>query len=154
MTFIERVCIALNRAKVGYVIVGGYAVALHGAIRGTLDIDIALHWSRQDLESAESALNSIGLSSRLPIRAIDIFNFRDEYIRNRNLIAWNFHNPVDPSELVDIIITFDAKGKKVLLKNIAEIKVPLLNIKDLIAMKKISSRPQDYEDIKALEKLK
>ena len=154
MTFLERVCEALNQSGVRYVVVGGYAVSLHGAIRGTLDIDVALRWTKHDLLKAEDALQKIGLVSRLPVTALDVFNYRDEYIRNRNLIAWNFHNPVDPSELLDIIINFDAKGKRAVYKQLSTTSVPVLNIRDLIDMKKASGRPQDIEDIRALEKLK
>jgi len=38
--FILRVIEALKGHRVAYAIVGGYAVALHGAVRGTVDIDI------------------------------------------------------------------------------------------------------------------
>ena len=154
MTFLERVCDALNQSGVRYLLVGGYAVSLHGAIRGTLDIDVALRWTKHDLLKAEDALQKIGLVSRLPVTALDVFEYRDEYIRNRNLIAWNFYNPGDPSELLDIIINFDAKGKRAIYKQLSTTSVPVLNIKDLIDMKKMSGRPQDIEDIKALEKLK
>ena len=154
MIFLERVCEALNGANVRYMIVGGYAVALHGAVRGTLDIDIALRWTKKDLKNAEVALNEIGLISHLPINALEVYNFRDEYIQNRNLIAWNFRNPNDLSEQLDIIINFDVKGKKALFKQLSGTSVPVLNIRDLIAMKKTSGRSQDLEDIKALEKLK
>lgn len=153
MTFLERVCTALNRVNVRYVIVGGYAVALHGAVRGTLDIDIALRWTKKDLEKAEAALEEIGLVSRLPLTAGDVFQFRDEYVRNRNLIAWNFLNPGDPSEQLDIVINFDAKGKTAVLRQLPAASVPVLNIKDLIKMKRCSGRAQDMEDVKALEKL-
>ena len=148
MTLLERVCKALNRAKVRYVIVGGYAVALHGAIRG------ALRWTKKDLLKTEAALMEIGLVSRLPVTALDVFEYREEYIRNRNLVAWNFQNPSDPSEQLDVIINFDAKGKRAVYKRLPDTSVPLLNIKDLIEMKKTSGRPQDIEDIRALEKLK
>jgi len=154
MTFLERVCEALNQCGVRYVLVGGYAVSLHGAIRGTLDIDVALRWTKHDLLKAVAALRKIGLVSHLPITALDVFNYRDEYIQNRNLIAWDFHNPDDPSELLDIIINFDAKGKRAVYKQLATTSVPVLNIRDLIDMKEASGRPQDIEDIKALEKLK
>ena len=153
MIYLERVCTALNEANVRYAIVGGYAVALHGGIRGTLDIDIALRWTLKDLSKMEAALISIGLVSRLPISATDVFQFRDEYIRNRNLIAWNFHNPDDPSQQVDVIINFDAKSKKVLKKRLRNTDIPLLNIQDLIQMKKTSARPQDIEDVNALKQL-
>jgi hypothetical protein len=153
MTFVERVCEILNKSRVRYVVVGGYAVALHGAIRGTVDIDVALRWTKGDLAKAEDALRKIGLVSRLPITAQDVFQYRDEYIRNRNLIAWNFHNPADPSEQLDVIINFDAKGKRAVYKRLSTTSIPVLNIRDLIDMKKASGRPQDIEDIKALEKL-
>jgi hypothetical protein len=154
MTFFERACEILNKSRVRYVVVGGYAVALHGAIRGTLDIDVALRWTKGDLVKAEDALRKIGLVSRLPITAQDVFEYRDEYIQNRNLIAWNFHNPVNPSELLDVIINFDAKGKRAVYKRLSTTSIPVLNIRDLIDMKKASGRPQDIEDVKALEKLK
>ena len=154
MTFLERLCGALNGSGVRYVLVGGYAVALHGAIRGTLDIDVAIRWTKRDLVKAENALLKIGLVSRLPITALDVFEYRDEYIQNRNLIAWNFYNPVDSSELLDIVINFDARGKRAVYKRLSTMSVPILNIRDLIDMKKASGRPQDIEDIKALEKLK
>ncbi|MFV2032835.1 MAG: hypothetical protein ACC663_10095, partial [Gammaproteobacteria bacterium] len=86
--------------------------------------------------------------------AQNVFEYRDEYIQNRNLIAWNFHNLAEPSEQLDIVINFDAKGKRAVYKRLSTTSVPVLNIKDLIDMKKASGRPQDIEDIKALEKLK
>ena len=154
MTFLERACAALNAGKAHYLVVGGYAVALHGAVRGTLGVDIALRWTRKNLQNAEAALNQMGLVSRLPLTSLDIYNYREEYIRNRNLIAWNFHNPDNMSEQLDIIINFDAKGKKAKRKKLSSLVIPILNIADLIEMKKVSGRPQDIEDIKALEKLR
>jgi len=154
MTFLERVCAVLNKSRVRYVLVGGYAVALHGAIRGTLDIDVALRWTKHDLAKTEEALQKIGLVSRLPITAQNVFEYRDEYIQNRNLISWDFHNLADPSEQLDIVINFDAKGKRAVYKRLSTTSVPVLNIRDLIDMKKASGRPQDIEDIKALERLK
>ena len=52
MSFLSRVSKALDAAGVRYALVGGYAVALHGAVRGTVDIDIVLRWTLRDLEAA------------------------------------------------------------------------------------------------------
>ena len=101
MTSLERVCAALRCASVDYAIVGGHAVALHGAVRGTIDIDLILQWSERTLRQAELALNRIGLVSRLPVGAEDVFANREDYMQNRHLLAWNFHNPDDPSEQVE-----------------------------------------------------
>jgi len=153
MIFLNRVCAALSERGVRYAIVGGYAVALHGAVRGTVDVDIVLGWTLKSLQAAERALVDIGLVSRLPVSAADVFQFRDEYVQNRNLIGWNFYNPDNPTEQVDIVITYDLKGRKLDSVMTQDGKVPILGRKDLIEMKRESGRPQDLEDVKALERL-
>jgi len=153
MTALERVCAALGQAKLRFAIVGGHAVALHGAVRGTVDIDVAIAWSRKSVEGVERVLTEIGLVSRIPVSAKEIFEFRDEYIENRNLVAWNFYNPDDLSEQVDLIIAYDLKGKRTKRIQLANALVPVLALNDLIEMKKRSGRPQDIEDVRALEKL-
>ena len=154
MTALARICGALARAGVRYAVVGGHAVALHGAVRGTVDVDIVISWTRQSLVNAEKALMGIGLVSRLPISATDIFEFRNEYIQNRNLVAWNFYNPGDLSEQVDIIITYDLKGKRTKRIDLENTSIQILSKRDLIEMKRQSGRPQDKEDVIALEKLR
>ncbi len=154
MTVLEQVCNALGAAHVRYAVVGGYAVALHGAVRGTIDIDIAVRWSRDDLRRAARALEDIGLVSRLPVGADEVFDFRDEYIANRGLVAWNFHDPDDPLRQVDIVIAYDLTGKKTHRVELPGGAVRVLSIEDLIAMKRDSGRPQDLEDAAALEKLR
>jgi len=153
MTALEKICAALKRAGVRYAIVGGHAVALHGAVRGTVDIDVAISWSRKSLSSTEKALKEIGLVSRLPITADDIFDFRKEYIENRNLTAWNFYNPDDLSVQVDIIISYDLKGKRTKRIQLADGPIQILDLRELIKMKRESARPQDIEDVQALERL-
>ena len=153
MTSLERICTALRDAGVGYAIVGGHAVALHGAVRGTIDIDLVLRWTRQTLRDAQAALNGIGLVSRLPIDAEDVYAFRDEYIKNRNLIEWNFHNPNDPLEQVDIVINYDLTGKRTQRVELPSGPIEVLSLPDLIAMKRDTGRPQDLEDVRALGRL-
>lgn len=151
--FFHHVCTALENAKIPYAIVGGYAVALHGALRGTIDIDIAIHWTLKNLTNVEKALKNIGLISLLPIESNNLFLFRDEYIQNRNMIAWNFYDPKNPVNQVDIIINYDLKNAHTKTLTTSSGKVRILSRNDLIAMKKASGRPQDLEDVKALESL-
>jgi hypothetical protein len=153
MMFINKVCHELDRHGVRYAVVGGYGVALHGAVRGTMDVDIVINWDLRTLRKTEKALGSIGLVSRLPINSDDVYHFRDEYINNRNLVAWNFYHPGDISQLVDVIITYDLKGKGRQVRETLEGQIQLLKLRDLIEMKRASGRPQDLEDVKALERL-
>jgi len=151
--FIESVIQTLVDKGVKYAIVGGYAVALHGAIRGTIDIDLVVTISKTQFRATEQALLAIGLQPRLPVNADQIFEFREEYIRNKNLIAWSFYNAANPLEVVDILITHDLKTIRTISKKLGQLTLKVASIPDLIAMKKQAGRPQDIEDIKALEKL-
>jgi len=153
MTFLNRVASALRLEGVDYAIAGGYAVALHGVVRGTLDVDIVLRHDREEFLRAEKALTLMGLAPKLPVTAGQVFDFRKEYIEQRNLIAWSFVNPSNPGELVDILITHDLAKlgtKRIVMGGEA---ILVVTKRDLIAMKRASGRPQDLEDIKALESL-
>ena len=81
--FIERVIGQFDKYRIPYAVVGGHAVALHGAVRGTVDIDFIITWSLENLKLVESSLKEIGLRPRLPITAQDLFHFREEYIKNK-----------------------------------------------------------------------
>ena len=153
MIFIEKIAKTLKKHNVNYAVVGGYAVALHGAIRGTVDLDLVISRQVQQFRAIEKALNAIGLQSRLPVTAEEVFNFRQEYIQNRNMVAWTFINPHHPLEIIDIIITHNLDEMQVVDKTINKLKLPILAIADLIDMKRAAGRPQDIEDIKALEHL-
>jgi hypothetical protein len=150
---INRLASALQHEGVGFAVVGGFAVALHGAVRGTIDVDIVLRFSRKDFLAAEKALKSLGLVSRLPVDAGQVFDFREDYIKNRNLVAWSFYNPSNPAEIIDVVITHDLGKMKVDRIKVGKDMIPIVSRRDLIAMKKKSGRPQDLEDVKALEEL-
>jgi hypothetical protein len=75
-------------------------------------------------------------------------------VKNRNLVAWNFHNPADVSQQVDVVITFNLKGKRRHRLPTASGPLFLLTVQDLLEMKRASGRPQDLADVEALERLK
>jgi len=151
--FIHNVIQALEKADIPYALVGGYAVTLHGAVRGTVDIDIVIALNADTFTKCEATLRSIGLTPRLPVSAEELFNFREEYIANRNLKAWSFYNPSNPLEVVDILITKDAERIDTVQLEAFSMRLNVASINELIAMKREAGRAQDIEDIKALEKL-
>lgn len=59
--FLTNVANALTKHKVEFAIAGGYAVALHGAVRGTVDIDIVIKLKEKSFHNAENALLALGL---------------------------------------------------------------------------------------------
>lgn len=152
--FLKRVIVALEHEKVPYALVGGYAVALHGAVRGTVDIDLAIALSEDSFAALERAMLSLGLESRLPVKASQVFHFRDEYIRERNLVAWSFYNARSPSEIVDVVLTHDAGRIKTQSVRLKDFSIRVATIDELIRMKSGSDRLQDRADVEALMKLR
>lgn len=151
--FIQRVVQSLKENRVSYALVGGYAVALHGAIRGTVDLDLVIRMEKAQFRKLEQAMKELGLVPRLPVTAEEVFDFREEYIRNRNMVAWSFYHPDNPLEAVDILITEDLRDIKTVSKKLGALAIHVAAIRDLIAMKQKAGRAQDWEDIRALEKL-
>jgi len=153
--FLFEVTDSFQRARVGYAIVGGYALVLHGIVRATIDVDLIINLKLSDFARAEEALLAIGLKSRLPVRAAEVYKMREEYIRNRKLIAWSFVDYSDPSKQVDIIITEDLKAVKTDTVSVGGRKIKVASLKDLLRLKKLAGRPQDLLDAKKIhEKLR
>lgn len=140
----------LKSYQVKYAIAGGFAVALHGVVRGTVDIDVVVATDEVNLSRLEQAMKDLGLVSRIPVTAKEMANFKNEYIQNRNLIAWSFVDPKNPSHIVDAIIAHPFSSRDVVSISVHGTKLPVLSRRALISMKLKSGRPQDIEDARAL----
>jgi len=151
---LEKILIAFKRHKVKYAICGGFAVVIQGVVRGTMDLDVVIDLSKNQLAAAEAALKELGFISRIPVTAKEIHAFRSEYIKNRNLLAWSFYNEKNPLEVVDILLIDDVSDFEVEQKNFRGLKLNVLSIDSLIKQKRKSGRPQDKIDVEALKTIK
>lgn len=140
-----------NKNKISYAIVGGYALAMHGIVRATIDVDIVLNLKLRDFEQAEKLLLQSGLQSRIPVRSKDIINMREEYIKNRNLIAWSFVDPNNPTRQVDLLINKDLSTLKTQVISVGTRKIVVANLEELLKMKQESRRPKDLIDIENIK---
>lgn len=150
---LSRLCREFKKHSVQYAIAGGYAVALHGAVRGTVDIDILLNLDEKNLTLCEEVLKSMGFISKIPVDANLILKNRERFIEEKNLIAWSFYNPNNPTEIIDVLIHKDLEDMNTVKMQYADIELIVVSRQDLIDMKRETGRPQDLEDIKALESL-
>ncbi|MDE0091811.1 MAG: hypothetical protein OXN83_00830, partial [Oligoflexia bacterium] len=141
--FILEVISALDRYKAKYAIIGGYALSFHGLVRATMDIDLAVLLNPVQLKNIEKALQSIGLTSRLPLNSADIAQFREEYIKKRNLIVWSFVDFKDPTRMVDILLTDSLRSFRVESLNFKSHRIRVVSLKDLLKLKQKSKRPKD-----------
>ncbi|NMC63814.1 MAG: hypothetical protein GYA55_11680 [SAR324 cluster bacterium] len=135
----------LNEKKVDYVVIGGWAVALHGKPRYTKDIDILI---KQDPENAAKVISvlhdfgfgSLGLSS-------------DDFLRPDHIIQLG----VEPNR-IDLLtslsgVSFDEASKERVVTSIQGESVPVIGLDALLKNKRIAGRDQDLVDARYLEKL-
>jgi predicted nucleotidyltransferase len=134
---------SLNDNGVRYLVVGGYAVALHGHPRYTKDIDI---WVDLDLENAGKL-----------IRAIDQFGFGelglnpDDFMEADQIIQLG-----DPPNRIDLItslpgVEFADCFSSRLEVEMDGVKVNFIDLENLRKNKKASGRFQDLADLESLE---
>lgn len=148
---------ALNAADVRYVVVGGVAVVLHGYARLTGDVDLIVDLDPVEARKAIDTLVGLGLRARAPVdpaRFADA-DARAEWIREKGLRVFSLWDPAQPMREVDLFtespIEFATLWDRSSLVDIGETEVRVASIDDLIALKRLASRPQDLLDITELE---
>ena len=156
---IRQIFAALNAANVDYVVVGGLAVILHGYLRATADLDLAIGLSPDNARRGMDALGSIGLQPRLPVSATDFAdaNIRADWKRNRNMLVFPLWDPANPIRSVDVFIdepvAFGELLADAVVKDMQGLKIRIASIPHLIEMKRIAGRPRDLDDIDKLQQL-
>lgn len=150
----------LNEKGIRYIVVGGIAVNLYGIPRMTYDIDLILDLDDKNLKKFLNLLKSWGFKPKVPVDIMDFANSnkREDWIKNKNMKAFNLVNSEWAISEIDVVIDSPVdyeKGHK-RLKHIMlhGVSIPVISIDDLIKMKQITERQQDKADIRYLRKLK
>jgi hypothetical protein len=132
----------LNEEKVEYLIVGGYAVAAHGYPRFTRDLDIWVNPTVQNGKKIVSALDKFGFHS-LGLKATD-FVEPDTAIQ----LGYPPVRVIFVTELDGLVFneSYPRRAERV------EQNCPVyyIDLRSLIACKKLTGRPQDLEDAEFL----
>ena len=150
----------LHRHQVEYALIGGLAVALHGVERNTMDIDLALVLSPDNVDRFLHAAQDLGLTPVLPV---PITTLRDtdtlrDWHDHRHLTAFGLRSPGAAGVTVDILlfppIDPQALQERALALEIGSTPVRVASIDDLIALKQQAGRPLDLDDVAHLQKIK
>jgi hypothetical protein len=138
------VCRLLNEAGVRYVIVGGFALALHGAVRATKDVDVLIE---PTLKNARRALKAL---RRLPHGIAPELDTAEVVAQPITIIG---DDPrVDLLTLAWSVRYADAEPKMLRLR-IEGVEIPYADLDTLIRTKQ-TGRLQDRADAETLEQLK
>lgn len=160
MIIYEEILRAFQKQKVKYVLVGGMAFNFLGGYRNTLDMDILVEMSDENLYKIVEILKKAGYRVKQPVDPIKIADekTRRDWIKNKHMKAFNFYKSERSYEEVDIIIDspvdFERAQKDALKIKLENLVIPVISIKNFIKMKKISGRDKDMLDIKELNLLR
>ena len=154
----EEVFLKFNQRRVRYVVVGGIATVLHGAVRFTADLDIVVEMTASNIKKVFSALQELGYRPRVPVKIEDFQNkkIRQDWIRNKSMRAFSFFHTQDSLKIVDLLIEEFlpySQIKKIPFRT-KGVMIPAASIGDLVKFKKIAGRPQDILDIESLQEVK
>ncbi len=138
---------ALLKADVEFILVGGYAVNVHGYVRATSDMDI---WLKPD-NNNKHKLAELLLSLNYDKSGVD-------YIAKQNFERpFVFHIGEAPLA-VDFItkisgVTYDEADRSKKYLPVGDIQVPVLHLHHLILSKTGTGRLKDAADIEYLQKI-
>ena len=157
VSLFEPIFAALNRAQVRYVVVGGLATVLHGFARLTADIDLAVDLAPPEARKAVEVLVGLGFRPRAPVEAVAFADpaTRAAWINDKGMRVFSMWDPANPMREVDLFvehpIDFDQLWARCEQIELATTSVRVASIPDLIVLKRLAGRPQDREDIEALQ---
>ena len=132
----------LNKNQVKYLVIGGYAVAIHGHPRYTKDIDIWLEMSEENSEKLIKALTEFGFGS--------LGLTPDDFQTPDQIVQLGY-----PPSRIDLITTPDGidfqtcYNSKIEIK-LNEIPVNFIDLDNLKKNKLASGRLQDLADLENL----
>ena len=139
---------SLNQFDVKYIMIGGFAVNLHGFSRATNDIDL---WLKDEVNNRKN----LG-------KALEQFGYGELSFEELNFVPGWTDFYIGSGVRLDIIttmlglenISFDDALSKASTAQIQEnVNVPFLHINQLIKNKKATNRPKDIIDAEELEKI-
>jgi hypothetical protein len=134
----------LNSARIEYLLIGGYAVNLHGYHRATKDMDVWIATKPQNLSKLIDVLVQFGFKAG---------SLRPEDFTGEQSV---FRMGVPPCrlELLTRIsgVDFDSCHQRRVMMNVDGIDVPVISYEDLKQNKISSDRLKDKADVEELER--
>jgi len=134
---------SLNAARVRYLVVGGYAVALHGHPRYTKDIDVWIELDGKNAERLVQAIEDFGFAS-LGLEA-------EDFLVPDQIVQLGY-----PPSRIDLIttlpgVTFEACYPSRVETLIDDLTIHFIDLENLKNNKRASGRYQDLADLENLQ---
>ncbi|NBC07958.1 MAG: hypothetical protein GVY26_12265 [Bacteroidetes bacterium] len=135
----------LNEHEVKYLVIGGYAVSMHGYPRYTKDVDFWIWMDTGNISNLIEAIKDFGFDS------LDLDE--EDFLDPDNIIQLGYEpNRIDLLVQVEGVDFIDCYKNKLQLE-IEGLLIDFISIGDLITAKKASGRLQDLADVEHLKKI-
>ena len=159
MKSIPDILRALTDSGVQFVLVGGFAVQLHGFVRTTIDLDLVLAMDDANLTKFIDVAKQFGLAPIIPVSIDSLKNANqiDQWHKEKGMLAFALREPQISGSVIDVLVrpevTFDALHVDAATVDLFGRSVKIASIEHLLFMKRIANRPKDRIDVEALEKI-
>lgn len=158
LSTLETILRALDLANVRYLVAGGVAVNAYGYQRLTHDLDLVIGLERQNVSRALDALARLKYRPVVPVAMEEFADpaKREEWTEHRNMQVFSLASDAYPDTDVDIFASepfdFGAEHAATEVHELAPgVRLPLVRLSTLIAMKQAADRPTDQDDVKHLK---
>lgn len=147
---IFRLIRVLTDNDVKFVICGGVACFLHGVERLTIDLDISISMSAENVNNLSAAAKELGLIPRVPEPVMNLLDAekREKWIKEKNALVYTLISG-DSLDQIDIFLrypkTFEELYQNADIINIKGIDVAISSKEDLIFAKSLV-KPLRYKD--------
>ena len=133
-----------NAAGVEYLVVGAYAMAAHGRVRATGDLDVWVKPSPENAKRVLAALRQFG---------VPLHDLTAEDLNRPDVVFQIGQEPLRIDVLTSIdAVDFQAAWENRFTTKLGDHQVGVLSASDLIKNKRAVARPQDLADVDWLEK--
>ena len=156
---VEALAGALNKHGVRFLVVGGLAVAAHGYLRYTADVDMVIQLDPANIREAFAALTEAGYQPSVPVTGQQFGDqqLRDAWIADKGMVVLNFWSDQYRDTPVDVFVSepfdFDTEYNEGLLQELAPgLALRFPRLETLIQMKLSAGRPKDLIDVEYLRK--
>jgi predicted nucleotidyltransferase len=141
---IEGLLRSLNAHSVEYVIIGATAFPVHGYARATLDVDVFIRPTPDNVRRVRLALTEFGY---------DLAGVSDEDLLSKKVLIRQYLVETDVHPFVKGL-TFDEVWARRVHDRLGDTPAAFASLDDLIRMKEAADRPKDIEDLRVLRKLR
>jgi hypothetical protein len=149
-----------EKRKIRYVLVGGFAVLLHGIDRLTADIDLVVDLAPEPASRAIEALLDLGFKAHAPVdaRQFAVPAVREKWRKESGMLVLSFWDPENRRPTVDLFADYPMDFERLLNDSLvlplATTNVRVASLPHLIAIKRAAGRPKDIEDADRLTELR